>query len=147
MTTTEARIAAEKEGWRRGDPAPTEPEVGSGDVDSRASPLASGAGSHRRAPSEVRYITRICRSLEARRWTISVANIVAAALFVGGCVGFYWPRYYVESVTLFLVGSVLFTFSAIGSALLQHAPSCKRPELNLVASTPSLRAHDRHGVL
>ncbi|CAN5673907.1 hypothetical protein BH18ACT2_BH18ACT2_11270 [soil metagenome] len=54
------------------------------------------------------------------RWTISVANIIAAALFVGGCVGFFWPGLYVASVTLFLIGSLLFLFSALGSAFLQH---------------------------
>ncbi len=62
----------------------------------------------------------MCWSLDAHRWAISVANVLAAALFVGGCVGFFWPGLYVASVTLFLVGSLLFLFSALGSAILQH---------------------------
>ena len=66
-------------------------------------------------------IARMRWSLEAHRWTISIANILAATLFVGGCIGFFWPDLYVVSVTLFLIGSLLFLFSAISSALLQHA--------------------------
>ena len=50
-------------------------------------------------------------------------NIAAAALFVLGCVGFFWPSLYVGSVTLFLVGSVLFLAAAAGSALVEHGPS------------------------
>jgi hypothetical protein len=49
-------------------------------------------------------------------------NIVAAALFVLGCVGFFWPGVYVGSVTVFLVGSVLFLAAAAGSALVEHGP-------------------------
>ena len=44
----------------------------------------------------------------------------AAALFVAGCIGFYWPTLAAGSVTLFLVGSLLFLVSALGSALLDH---------------------------
>ena len=52
-----------------------------------------------------------------------MCNVVAAALFVGGCVGFYWPGLYLGSVTLFLIGSLLFLTSALGSALVEHGPS------------------------
>jgi hypothetical protein len=54
---------------------------------------------------------------------LSVCNIVAALLFVAGCVGFYRPVWYIPSVTLFLLGSVLFLLSALGAALLEHGPS------------------------
>jgi hypothetical protein len=50
-------------------------------------------------------------------------NIAAAALFVLGCVGFFWPSLYLGSVTLFLLGSVLFLAVALASALLEHGPS------------------------
>jgi hypothetical protein len=49
--------------------------------------------------------------------------LFAATLFVIGCVGFYRPMWYVESVTSFLVGSVLFLLSALGHALVEHGPS------------------------
>lgn len=61
--------------------------------------------------------------LDANRWVISLSNILAAALFVGGCVGFFWPGLYIMSVTLFLIGSLLFLLSAIVTALLEHGPS------------------------
>jgi cysteine desulfurase / selenocysteine lyase len=51
---------------------------------------------------------------------ISVSNILAAALFVVGCVGFYWPGFYVMSVTLFLAGSLLFLFSALAGTRLER---------------------------
>ena len=50
-------------------------------------------------------------------------NITAAALFVVGCVGFFWPSLYIGSVTLFLLGSLLFLVAALGAALLEHGPS------------------------
>jgi hypothetical protein len=50
-------------------------------------------------------------------------NITAAALFVVGCVGFFWPSLYLGSVTLFLIGSLLFLVTALASALLEHGPS------------------------
>jgi hypothetical protein len=68
-------------------------------------------------------LARLCWALEARRWILAVLNVAAAALFVAGCVGFYWPGLYVGSVSLFLAGSLLFLASALGSALLQHGPS------------------------
>jgi hypothetical protein len=52
-----------------------------------------------------------------------LCNVVAAALFVIGSVGFYAPMWYFGSVTLFLVGSVLFLLGALGHALLEHGPS------------------------
>lgn len=69
------------------------------------------------------WLARLCWALDARRWILAVANVVAAALFVAGCVGFYWPSLYIGSVSLFLAGSLLFLFSALGSALLEHGPS------------------------
>ena len=69
------------------------------------------------------WLARLCWYLDARRWVVAVSNIVAAALFVLGCVGFYWPPLYTGSVTLFLCGSVLFLLGALGSALLEHGPS------------------------
>lgn len=70
----------------------------------------------------MRLIARVCWSLDANRWAISVANILASVLFVAGSVGFFWPGLYLMSVALFLVGSVLFLFSALGAALLEHGP-------------------------
>ena len=49
-----------------------------------------------------------------------MSNILAAALFVAGCVGFYWPGLYVMSVTLFLAGSLLFLFSALAGTRLER---------------------------
>jgi hypothetical protein len=69
------------------------------------------------------WLARLCWALDARRWILAVANVVAAALFVAGCVGFYWPSLYIGSVSLFLAGSLLFLLSALGSALLEHGPS------------------------
>jgi hypothetical protein len=54
---------------------------------------------------------------------VAAANIAAAALFVIGCVSFFWPSLYVGSVTLFLVGSILFLVAALGSAVVEHGPS------------------------
>jgi hypothetical protein len=66
---------------------------------------------------------RLCWYLHRHRWTLSAANVVAAALFVAGCVGFFWPALYVGSVILFLLGSILFLFSAAGNALVEHGPA------------------------
>jgi hypothetical protein len=63
---------------------------------------------------------RLARSLEAHRWLLAASNVLAAALFVVGCIGFYWPTLTAGSVTLFLLGSLLFLVSALGSALLDH---------------------------
>jgi hypothetical protein len=68
-------------------------------------------------------LARLCVYLGARRWIVAVSNVVAAALFVAGCIGFYWPRLYTGSVTAFLCGSVVFLFGATGSALMEHRPS------------------------
>ncbi len=72
---------------------------------------------------DLRWLARLCWCLDARRWIVSVSNVVAAALFVTGCIGFYWPGYYTASVTAFLCGSVLFFLGALGSALLEHGSS------------------------
>ena len=69
---------------------------------------------------------RVAAGLEARRGLLAVSNILAAALFVAGCIGFYWPTLAAGSVTLFLVGSLLFLVSALGSALLDHRPGHRR---------------------
>jgi hypothetical protein len=57
--------------------------------------------------------------LHSHRRVLTLSNVLAAGLFVLGCIGFYWPRFYVGSVTMFLIGSVLFLLSAVGSALLE----------------------------
>ena len=75
------------------------------------------------ARGDLRLLARVCWALDARRWLLSVCNIVAALLFVAGCVGFYRPMWYGPSVTLFLLGSVLFLLAALGSALVEHGPS------------------------
>jgi hypothetical protein len=74
-------------------------------------------------PVPLSLLARLCWALDARRWLLSLGNVVAATLFVLGCVGFYLPMWYVGSVTLFLLGSVLFLFSALGHALIEHGPS------------------------
>ena len=68
-------------------------------------------------------LARACWALDSRRWLLSLCNVVAASLFVVGCVGFYSPPWYAASVTLFLVGSVLFLVAALGNALVEHGPS------------------------
>lgn len=69
---------------------------------------------------------RLARSLEPHRWLLAVGNIVAAALFVVGCIAFYWPALAPGAVTLFLLGSLLFLVSALGSALLDHGVDRRR---------------------
>ncbi|HEX4981194.1 MAG TPA: YrhK family protein [Ilumatobacteraceae bacterium] len=69
------------------------------------------------------WLARLCCRLDERRWVVAVSNVVAAALFVAGCIGFYWPGLYTSSVTMFLCGSVLFLLGALASALLEHGPS------------------------
>ena len=71
----------------------------------------------------MRFTARLCWWLDVHRWAISASNILAAALFVAGCIGFFWPGLYVLSVTMFLAGSLLFLFSALASALLDHGPT------------------------
>jgi YrhK-like protein len=71
----------------------------------------------------MRFTARLCWWLDVHRWAISASNILAAALFVAGCIGFFWPGLYVLSVTMFLAGSLLFLLSALASALLDHGPT------------------------
>jgi hypothetical protein len=52
-----------------------------------------------------------------------MSNVLAATCFVVGCVGFYWPGLYIPSVTLFLVGSLLFLVGALATAIVEHGPS------------------------
>ena len=81
------------------------------------------ATQHPDVAAEMSRLARVCWGLKAHRWAISVSNILAAALFVGGCIGFFWPAMHVMAVTLFLIGSLLFLFAALGMALLEHGPS------------------------
>jgi hypothetical protein len=66
------------------------------------------------------WLGPLAARLDGRRRLLAASNILAAALFVVGCVTFYWPTLAVGSVTLFLLGSVLFLVSALGSAVLDH---------------------------
>jgi len=84
---------------------------------------ASARAGQDRGMAHMRLMARLCWSLDAHRWAISASHIFAAALFVCGCVGFFWPALYVVSVTLFLLGSLLFLLNALGGALLEHGPS------------------------
>jgi len=65
-------------------------------------------------------LARLARGLEAHRRVLAASNVLAAALFVLGCIAFYWPMLAAGGVTLFLLGSLLFLVSALGSALLDH---------------------------
>jgi hypothetical protein len=65
----------------------------------------------------------LCWALDTRRWLLTLTSVIAASCFVAGCVGFYSPRLYVPSITLFLIGSVLFLLEALARALLEHGPS------------------------
>jgi hypothetical protein len=67
----------------------------------------------------LKVCSRTSRWLVAHRWLLAVSNIVAAASFVVGCIGFYWPSLYTGSVTAFLFGSVVFLFTAAATALLE----------------------------
>ena len=75
------------------------------------------------AADDLRLLARLCWALDARRWIVTLCNVIAAALFVAGCIGFYWPGLYAGSVTLFLCGSLLFLVGALAAALLEHGPS------------------------
>ena len=86
-------------------------------------PIERGRPGHDDA---VRRLGRVALGLEAHRWLLAASNILAAALFVVGCVAFYWPTLGAASVTLFLLGSLLFLVSALGSALLDHRPGHRR---------------------
>jgi hypothetical protein len=66
---------------------------------------------------------RLCWYLHAHRWAVAATNIAAAALFVIGSIGFFWPSYSIASAALFLVGSLLFLLAVSASALLDHGPS------------------------
>jgi hypothetical protein len=75
------------------------------------------------APVEVSRLARLCSVIDARRWVLAVINVAAAGCFVIGSVGFYWPAWYAPSVTLFLIGSLMFLLSASATALVEHRPS------------------------
>jgi hypothetical protein len=64
--------------------------------------------------------SRLRAWLERRQRLVAMADVVAAALFVAGCVGFYWPRFFTVSVTAFLFGSVLFLLAALSKIALDH---------------------------
>jgi hypothetical protein len=74
-------------------------------------------------PLRVSRLARLCWALDGHRWLLTMLSVVAASCFVVGCVGFYSPGWYLPSVTLFLIGSVLFLLHALASALLEHGPS------------------------
>jgi hypothetical protein len=68
-------------------------------------------------------LARLCWALDARRWLLTLMSIIAASCFVVGCVGFFSPALYVPSLTLFLIGSVVFLLEALARALVEHGPS------------------------
>jgi len=68
-------------------------------------------------------MARLCWYVDARRWALTIINISAAAFFVVGCICFFWPALYVGSVTLFLLGSILFLLAALAAALVEYGPS------------------------
>ncbi len=74
-------------------------------------------------PVEMSRLARLCWAIDARRGVLAVINIAAAGSFVIGCVGFYRPAWYVPSVTMFLIGSLLFLLGALATALVEHGPS------------------------
>jgi len=97
-------------------------------ADALPPPSAPRAVDHPR-PDHRRFggpLARLVRGLEAHRWLLAASNVLAAALFVLGCIAFYWPTLAAGAVTLFLLGSVLFLVSALGSALLDHRPGQRR---------------------
>jgi hypothetical protein len=69
------------------------------------------------------HLARLCWAIDGRRRMLAMINIAAAGCFVVGCVGFYWPSWYVPSLTMFLVGSFLFLLGAVATALVEHGPS------------------------
>lgn len=73
--------------------------------------------------SSMRPTARLCWALDARQGLLLAADLGGAALFVVGCVAFYFPSRYVTGVTLFLLGSVLMLVSVAGRALLRYGPS------------------------
>jgi hypothetical protein len=61
--------------------------------------------------------------LERHGWILATANIVAAALFVAGCVAFYDPSLYAIGLTFLLAGSVLMLLSAAADTFRRYGPS------------------------
>ena len=55
----------------------------------------------------MRLAAKACWKIDDNDWVLDVANLLAALLFVLGCLAVYSPRLYVPGVTLFLVGSGL----------------------------------------
>jgi hypothetical protein len=68
-------------------------------------------------------MARLCWALDAHRWVLAVMNIIAASSFVVGCLGFYRPSWHVASITMFLVGSMVFLAATVATALVEHGPS------------------------
>jgi hypothetical protein len=101
-----------------------------------ARPKALSTAWHQDVPMREEHplMARWNMCLSRRPRIVATSNIVAAALFVMGCVGFYWPEFYTVSVTMFLGGSVVFLFAALSSAL----PVSSRP-----ARDPSARHSSR----
>jgi hypothetical protein len=65
-------------------------------------------------------IAQFCEWLDHHRGALAASEIMAGALFVLGCIGFYSPELTTGSISLFLAGSVLFLLGASASALLDH---------------------------
>lgn len=71
----------------------------------------------------MRLTARMCWALDGRPGVLIAMDLVGAALFVAGCVVFYFPARYATGVTLFLLGSVLMLIAASGRAFLIYGPS------------------------
>ena len=66
---------------------------------------------------------RICWGIERNQWVLAAVNLVAAVLFVFGCVAFYSARFYVLGVSLFLAGSLLMVTSSAADLYRRFGPS------------------------
>ncbi len=69
-----------------------------------------------------RRLARLCWAIDRNEWLMGVTNLVAALLFVAGCVAFYRSAWYVAGVTLFLVGSGLMAVSSAAELFRRHGP-------------------------
>lgn len=54
---------------------------------------------------------------------IAAGNILAAVVFVCGCVAFYFPSLYGPGVSLFLVGSLLWLGAGVADTFRRYGPS------------------------
>jgi cytochrome c553 len=90
-----------------------------GDMRKQSAQLAQATAEQTRATKDM---TTGAGQISKQMALITRANREHAAA-AEGCVGFFWPSLYVGSVTLFLLGSLLFLAAALGAALLEHGPS------------------------